>query len=215
MVLALVCCQVFHPSELYLYLHRSAFVSQAEIACQGCFPSSQQKSHPSLHPHAGFPAWSHTTFHHPQAFKEKKKYLEYWKKGLLWSAKVAGGRSVRALPPCQQQDFGEGVAVGKRQSWCNASPSHMVCVLVGNKLLDLFQAFGDAALCVPAPGEVGSCPGCGWMLFPGGFLCQGRFSRSFGASQGGKRSLLGFLFPQDEPGRPGSFRVGHCSLLRD
>lgn len=105
-------------------------------------------------------------------------------------AKVAGGESVYGLPPRQQQDFGEGVVAGESQSWCSASPSHMVCVLVGNKLLDLFQAFGDAALCLSSPGEVGSHPGCGWMLLPGGFPFQGGFSRSSGASWGFRENRL-------------------------
>lgn len=118
------------------------------------------------------------------------------------SAKVAGGNSVHGLSPWQQQDFGEGVAVGESQSWCSASPSHMVCVLVGNKLLDLFQAFGDAALC-----SLGR-----WdpvLVVVGCSSCQGGFSRSFGPEVSAA--------PQDGAGegRTSSFRVGHCSLLRN
>lgn len=130
------------------------------------------------------------------------------------SAEVAGGKSARGLPPCQQQEFGEGVVVGESRSWCSTSPSHMVCVLVGNKLLDLFQAFGDAALCDcrplgrwdPGLAVVGCCSQGGLPVREGlaGVLVPPGVSAAF-------------RFPQDEAGqgRTGSFRVGHCSLLRN
>lgn len=190
-VLPLVCCQVFH-SRISIHTDPPLSAKQRSPAKVVSPPHDKNPSHSSI-PMLDFQPGltQHSTT--PGLFK-KKKISGVLEKGLLLSAEVAGGKSVRALPPCQQQDFGEGVVAGESQSWCSASPSHVVCVLVGNKLLDLFQPFGDAALCVVTSGEVGSRPGCGWMLFPRGFPTQGGFSRSFGASWG----FSSFLFPQDE-----------------
>lgn len=175
----MVCCQVFHPQ--YFYLHRSAFVSSS----RGCFPplltTKKIPPHPS-HPHAGFPACSQMTSHYPPGFERKKIkiHLEYWekkkkKKGLLLPAKLLVANLPVGCHLASKKDFGEGVVVGENQSWCSASPSHMVCVLsleinfwICFKLLEMLLC-----ACL-TPGEVGSRPGWGWMLFPRGVSLSGR-----------------------------------------
>lgn len=102
-------------SPQYLYLHRYAFVSQVEIACQDRFPLATEI--PAISPSRCCISSmvSNDIQLYPQAFKEKiSGVLE---KDFLFSAKVAGGgtKSVPPVPTCCCQAFGEGVVVTESQ----------------------------------------------------------------------------------------------------
>lgn len=84
-------------SPQYLYLHRYAFVSQVENACQDRFPPLQQKYQSSLHPDAVFPAWYQmTSSSTPRLLK--KNIWSTGKKDFFFPTKVAGGGGTKSVP---------------------------------------------------------------------------------------------------------------------